>query len=136
MEQELTGYKNQLAMYQHKMTAQLEHQQTELEQLRLEAAEVKSLRSQVRDLEEDLDERDSIVAMLERSNEELVMSVEKMEGEGFGRDRSKRDSFSDKIEAEMESMIDKLLRELKIEKKNGTKQVAEIKRLNSEMVEL
>ena len=59
-----------------------------------------------------------------------------MEEEGLNRGRSKRDSFSDKIEAEMESMIDKLLRELKIEKKNGAKQVSEIKRLNSEVLEL
>ena len=36
---------------------------------------------------------------------------------------NKKDSFSDKIEAEMENMIDKLLKELKIEKKNCGKQV-------------
>lgn len=36
----------------------------------------------------------------------------------------------------MESMIDKLLKELKYQKKNSTKQVGEIKRLNGEVIEL
>ena len=34
----------------------------------------------------------------------------------------------------MENMIDKLLKDLKIEKKNCGKQVTEIKRLNNEIV--
>lgn len=33
-------------------------------------------------------------------------------------------------------MIDKLLKQLKHEKKNGSKQVAQIKRLNGELIEL
>jgi hypothetical protein len=36
----------------------------------------------------------------------------------------------------MESMIDKLLKELKFEKKNSGKHLAEIRRLNGELLEI
>jgi hypothetical protein len=37
---------------------------------------------------------------------------------------------------EMEEMIDKLLKELKYERRNTTKNINEIKRLNSEIINL
>lgn len=36
----------------------------------------------------------------------------------------------------MEGMIDKLLKELKYEKRNSTKNISEIKRLNGEIIHL
>lgn len=36
----------------------------------------------------------------------------------------------------MEAMIDKLLKELKYEKRNSSKQLSEIKRLNTEVIDL
>jgi hypothetical protein len=78
-----------------------------------------------------------VVGMLEKRNEELLLELEAQEEE---QERNSpmlmRDSFSDKIEAEMESMIDKLLKELKFEKKTAARQLVEIKRLSAELVEL
>ncbi len=92
----------------------------------------------------ELKEKNRIISLLESKNEELLLLMEELESDKereddyyMGRGRTRRDNnFNDKISSEMENMIDKLVKELKYEKRNSAKQITEIKRLNGEVLDL
>ena len=65
-------------------------------------------------LEQQIGEKDRIINLLERRNQELLLEIEEGREEWTTREpRRRENSFNDKISLEMEAMIDKLLKELK-----------------------
>lgn len=78
-------------------------------------------------MSQSLADKNRVIAMLEKRNEQLLLELEERqedEEEWSGRNRGNRDYFNEKISSEMESMIDKLIKELKIEKKISNRQIA------------
>jgi chromosome segregation ATPase len=141
IEEELKIYKSQLARYQQTNSQQLQAKRDEINRYK---SELEDARMEGEDLMRELKEKNRIISLLENKNEELLLLVEELESDKereddyyMGRGRSRRDNnFNDKISSEMENMIDKLVKELKYEKRNSAKQITEIKRLNGEVLDL
>lgn len=61
------------------MAKELAEKQREIEELRFEAADAHNLRQNMQELDAQLQEKDKIIALLERRNQELLLELEETE---------------------------------------------------------